>query len=146
MTCANELDMASSAPFGKTVRSESPRERWHGLRFWDDAMIRRSRTSMTIFQLKRSVDGRFRRLQRSMDGRLRRLGRSMDARFERLERSMRSMRSEITGSALENGRLAEETRRHFDVVAESLRDEIRLIAEAVGRARGPEAQSLKPKA
>ena len=71
-------------------------------------------------------------LKRSMDGRLRRLGRSMDARFERLERSMRSMRSEITGSAQENGRLAEETRRHFDVVAESLRDEIRLIAEAVG--------------
>lgn len=95
---------------------------------------------MTILQLKRSVDGRFgrlgrsmdarfERLERSMDGRLRRLGRSMDARFERLERSMRS---EITGSAQENGRLAEETRRHFDVVAESLRDEIRLIAEAVG--------------
>jgi len=107
-------------------------------------MIRRSRTSMTILQLKRSVDGRFgrlgrsmdarfERLERSMDGRLRPLGRSMDARFERLERSMRSMRSEITGSAQENGRLAEETRRHFDVVAESLRDQIRLIAEAVGR-------------
>jgi hypothetical protein len=69
-------------------------------------MIRRSRTSMTILQLKRSVDGR-----------LRRLGRSMDARFERLERSIQS---EIAQSA-------EETRRHFDVVSESMRDETRLI-------------------
>jgi len=46
------------------------------------------------------------------------LKRSMDARFRRLEKQVR-------GSE-------ERTRRHFDVVIESLHDDLRMFAEAIG--------------
>jgi hypothetical protein len=69
---------------------------------------------MTISQLKRSTDRRFDHLKRSTD-----------LRFDRLGREMRQMRREIR-------QLSEDTRRHFDVVAESLRDDLRIFADAIG--------------
>ena len=71
-------------------------------------MMRLSREPMTIAQLKRYMDRRFDRLERTKADKT----------------DLRRVRREIRQSALE-------TRRHFDVVAESLRDDIRLLAEAV---------------
>jgi hypothetical protein len=66
---------------------------------------------MTVLQLKRSVDARFGRLERSMD-----------ARFNRTDRKIEL---EIRASE-------ERVRRHFDVVAESLHDDLRMFADAIG--------------
>ncbi|HVH29606.1 MAG TPA: hypothetical protein VM818_22815 [Vicinamibacterales bacterium] len=49
----------------------------------------------------------------------------MDRRFEAIDRRFVSLESEIR-------RQAEETRRHFDVVAESLKDDFRIFADATG--------------
>ena len=65
-------------------------------------MIRRRQ--MTVAQLKRSMDSRFR---------------SVDRRFRSLEAEIR--------------RQGEQTRRHFDMVAESLRDDFRIFADAIAR-------------
>ena len=73
---------------------------------------------MTVAQLKRSMDSRF----RSVDRRFQRMQRSMDARFDQLEKTLRT---EIRESE-------ERTRRHFDVVAERLHDDMRKFAEAIG--------------
>jgi hypothetical protein len=80
---------------------------WHRHRKDDDAKIRASREPMTVLQLKRSMDARF----RSVDRRFNR-------RFDRLERELRER--------------DERLRRHFDVVVESLHDDLRMFAEAIG--------------
>ena len=94
----------------------------------DDAMIRRSREPMTIAQLMRSMDARFKRV---------------DRRFARVDASIFVLKREARRQAAETRRQfqrqSEETRghfedarRHFDVVAESLRDDMRMFAEAIG--------------
>ena len=60
------------------------------------------------------------------------LKRHMDRRFDRLERT-KADKSEIRRLREEIARSTEETRRHFDVVAESLRDDFRIFADAIGR-------------
>ena len=62
----------------------------------------------------------------------------MDRRFDRLERTKvdklefrRAITSLRTGLRGEIATSAAETRRHFDVVAEAIRDDIRILAEAV---------------
>ena len=72
-------------------------------------MMRAPREPMTIAQLKRSMDSRFRRV---------------DQRFRRVDLEFRRVREEVRQQS-------EQTRRHFDVVAESLRDDLRLFAEAI---------------
>jgi len=52
------------------------------------------------------------------------LKRSMDSRFRRVDLEFRRVREDVR-------RQSEQTRRHFDVVAESLRDDLRLFAEAI---------------
>ena len=83
---------------------------WHRHRKDDDDMMRASRQPMTIAQLKRH----------------------MDRRFDRLERT-KADKSEIRRLREEIARSAEETRRHFDIVAESLRDDFRIFADSIGR-------------
>jgi len=86
----------------------------------DDAMMRRRRTPMTILQLKKSVERRFDRLDR----------RKVDkSDLLRLREEMKSLRTELRD---EIARSAAETRRHMDVIAESLRDDLRLFADAIG--------------
>ena len=58
------------------------------------------------------------------------LKRTMDRRFDRIERT-KANKSDVRKLRSEIRRLAAETRRHFDVIAESLRSDIRLLAEAV---------------
>ena len=72
-------------------------------------MIRFPREPVTVAQLKRYVDPQFRRLR-------------SDVRL--LKRDVRELREYVSQTAIE-------TRRHFDIVAESVRQEIRLVAEAV---------------
>ena len=69
--------------------------------------MRGSDEPMTVLQLKRSMDARFQRVERSMD-----------ARFQRVEAAIRESE--------------ERSRRHFDMVAESLHDDMRMFAEAIG--------------
>ena len=71
---------------------------------------------MTIAQLKRSMDSRFRRV----DQRFTRI----DQRFGQVDLEFRRLRAEVRQQS-------EQTRRHFDVVAESLRDDLQLFAEAI---------------
>ncbi len=66
---------------------------------------------MTIAQLEQSMDHRFRKV---------------DRRFREIRREIDQLRQEVTESAAE-------TRRHFDVVAESLHDDLRIFAEAITR-------------
>ena len=67
---------------------------------------------MTIAQLKQSMDRRFDRLQRAKAD----------------KRDLRKLRNDVRNDI----RLSHaETRRHFDIVAESLRDDIRILAEGV---------------
>jgi proline dehydrogenase len=72
-------------------------------------MMRAPREPMTIAQLKRSMDSRFKQV---------------DKRFRRVDLEFRRLREEVRQQS-------EQTRRHFDVVAESLRDDLRLFAEAI---------------
>jgi len=78
--------------------------------------MRAPREPMTIAQLKRSMDSRFRRV----DQRFTRI----DQRFGQVDLEFRRLRAEVRQQS-------EQTRRHFDVVAESLRDDLQLFAEAI---------------
>jgi hypothetical protein len=73
-------------------------------------MMRRRRP-MTIAQLKLSLDHRFTRVDRRLN--------SIDRRLESLRAETRKDKDAI--------------RRHFDVVAESLRDDFRIFADAIAR-------------
>jgi hypothetical protein len=75
-------------------------------------MIRRSRKRMTISELKRAMDRRFDRVERAID------------RLERTKVDKAEFRKATATSI-------EETRRHFDVVAEALRDDIRIFADGL---------------
>jgi hypothetical protein len=103
---------------------------WHRHRSDDDAMMRALQEPMTVAQLKRSMDARFRTVDKhfqSVDRRFQSVDRrfqAVDRRFARLEREMARTRREISRSA-------EETRRHFDIVAESLRDDFRIFADGI---------------
>jgi uncharacterized protein involved in exopolysaccharide biosynthesis len=76
-------------------------------------MMHRSRTPMTIPQLKRSMNARFKRVEQRFD----RIDRRFEAESSRLRQEIREQE--------------ETTRRHFDVVVESLRDDLRLFVEAI---------------
>jgi hypothetical protein len=77
-------------------------------------MIRRSRTPMTVLQLKRTMDRRFDRTDRSNR-----------RRFTAVDAEIAELREEIRRSAAE-------TRRHMDMIAESIREDLRLFADAIG--------------
>ena len=111
-------------------------------------MIRRPRRRMTISELKRAMDRRFDRVERTKVDKLEfrraitglrtELKQAMERRFDRLERTKvdklefrRAITSLRTGLRGEIATSAAETRRHFDVVAEAIRDDIRILAEAL---------------
>lgn len=86
-----------------------------------DLSVRELKTEMDgrFHDLKTEMDGRFHGLKTEMNGRFRDLKSEMDGRFSELKTELKAeMREEHI-----------ETRRHFDVVAESLRAEIRLRLE-----------------
>ncbi len=82
-----------------------------------DLSVRELKTEIDVrfYDLKTDMDGRFRDLKTDMDGRFRDLKTEMNGRFHDLE-------TRITEAAVE-------TRRHFGVIAESLRAEMRLRLE-----------------
>jgi hypothetical protein len=84
-------------------------------------MMRTFKEPMTVEQFRRYVDPRFRTIRRDIRG-LKRDVRGLKGDVRGLKGGMKSLREHVDESALE-------TRRHFDVIAESLRSEIRLIAE-----------------
>ena len=69
---------------------------------------------MTVLQLKRTMDRRFDRTDRSNR-----------RRFTAVDAEIAELREEIRRSAAE-------TRRHMDMIAESIRDDVRLFADAIG--------------
>ena len=88
-------------------------------------MMRPRRPPMTVAQLKRSMDSRFRSVDRRFQ--------SVDRRFRSVESEIRQLRTALARSDDRNRRQFKETRRHFDVVAESLRDDFRIFADAIAR-------------
>ena len=92
-------------------------------------MIRRPRKLMTTLQLKRSIDGRFDRFERSSRRRFDRADRANQRRFTAVDAKIAAGHAEL----LEEIRRSEaETRRHMDMIAESIRDDLRLFADAIG--------------
>jgi uncharacterized protein YoxC len=114
-------------------------------------MMRISKEPMTVDQLRRYVDPRFRTIRKEIRGLKRDVGGLMrdvgglmrdvggltrdvggltrevgglKRDVAEMKREQRSLRNDVHQAAVE-------TRRHFDIVAESLRSEIRLVAEAV---------------
>ena len=81
---------------------------------------------MTIPQLKKSVDRRFERVDRRFQ--------SVERRLDRIERTMatkadlKRLREDMTRS---DARTRDELRRHFNVVAESLREDLRIFANGI---------------
>ena len=73
---------------------------------------------MTVLQLKRTMERRFDRTDRSNR-----------RRFTTVEAKIAASKAEL----LEEIRRSEaETRRHMDMIAESIRDDLRLFADAIG--------------
>jgi hypothetical protein len=73
---------------------------------------------MTVLQLQRTMDRRFDRADRSNR-----------RRFTTVEAKIAASKAEL----LEEIRRSEaETRRHMDMIAESIRDDLRLFADAIG--------------
>jgi hypothetical protein len=95
----------------------------------DDAMMRK-REPMTIDGLKRATDRQFDRLRRHMDRRFDRLDRTKADKSE-VRTAIGRLETELRRQAEQSRQQEEETRRHFDVVAESLRDDLRLFADAI---------------
>ncbi len=96
---------------------------------------------MTTSQLKRSMDRRFDRIDGRfdrIDRRLNRAKRSTDARLHNLDRKkadksdVQQLRVELAEFREEMARSAAETRRHFDVAIEGVRDDLRIFADAIG--------------
>jgi hypothetical protein len=77
---------------------------------------------LSVRELKAEMDVRFHELKTEMDGRFHELKTEMDGRFDAVDRRFDRLEVRIT-----EGEAA--TRRHFDIVAESLRAEIRLRLE-----------------
>jgi hypothetical protein len=79
----------------------------------------RDMPDLSVRDLKSEMDDRFRELKTDMDGRFRELKLEMNSRFDHMETRLdaRITEGETT------------IRRHFDIVAESLRAEIRLRLE-----------------
>ena len=84
---------------------------------------------MTTAQLKHSTDRRFDRLDRSLNRKFEKI----DQRFDKIDRRFDEVdrRFEEIGRQFEEiGRQFEESRRHSNIIAESLRDDLRLFADA----------------
>ena len=98
-------------------------------------MIRTFKEPMTVEQFRRYVDPRFRTIRRDIRGLrrdvrgLRRDVRGLNGDVRELKGDVRELRSDMKSLREHVDESALETRRHFDVIAESLRGEIRLIAE-----------------
>lgn len=87
----------------------------------------RRHSPMTVAQLKRSMDGRFRTVDRhfrSVETELRQLRMALARSDERNRRQFKDTHRRFN-------RQFEETRRHFDIVAESPRDDFRIFADAI---------------
>jgi hypothetical protein len=94
---------------------------------FDDAkMPERDMPDLSVRDLKTEMDDRFRELKTDMDGRFRELKTDMDGRFRDLKLEMDSRFERVDARITEE---AATTRRHFDIVAESLKAEIRLRLE-----------------
>lgn len=92
---------------------------------------------MTVAQLKRAMDRRFIGTDRrfvSIDRRFRQVDRrfaQVDRRFAKIERRLDRVERGLTSVRAEIVRSAKETRRHFDVVVESLHDDLRIFADGI---------------
>ena len=95
---------------------------------------------MTISELKRAMDRRFDRLERTKVDKVefRRAITGLRTELKRVERTKvdkaefrRAITRLRTGLRGEIATSAAETRRHFDVVAEAIRDDIRIFGEAL---------------
>jgi chromosome segregation ATPase len=84
-----------------------------------------NRLTVRVGRLEQSVDRGFKAVDRRFKGVDRRFE-AVDGRFEAVDHRFDRIEHTIERSA-------EETRRHFEVIAESLRDDFRLFADAIAR-------------
>jgi hypothetical protein len=87
-----------------------------------DENNREDMPDLSVRDLKTEMDGRFRDLKTDMEGGFRELRLDIDRRFERVDRRFADLDRRSREEHIE-------TRRHFDVVAESMKTEIRLMLE-----------------
>jgi len=86
---------------------------------------------MTVLQLKRSMDAGFRRVDRRFARVDRRMG-NLEGRLGSLEGRMGGLEGRVDGLTGELRQVEERLKRHFDVVVESIHDDMRIFAEAIG--------------
>ena len=104
-------------------------------------MMRAARTlrkKMTLLSLKR----RFDRLDRHLDRKFKKIDRrfeqidqrfkQVDRRFEQIDKRFEHVDRQFVELREEIARSAQKLHRHFDVVVESIHDDMRLFAEAIG--------------
>jgi phage-related tail protein len=118
-------------------------------------MMRASKEPMTVAQLERSMDRRFRSVSATIarsdrrnrrqfakiDRRFTRIDRRftkidqrftrIDRRFTKIDQQFAKIDQEFRRQSEEMRRHFEETRRHFEVIAESLRDDLRIFAGGI---------------
>ena len=94
----------------------------------------RQREAMTIDGLKRSTDRHFHRLDQRFRRRFDRIDRrfeKIDQRFEKIDQRFEKIDQRFDHLEQEMNRSAEETRRQFKIIAESMRDDLRIFADAI---------------
>jgi len=104
-------------------------------------MMRASKEPMTVAQLERLMDRRFKSVKLQIlgvrvaaarsDQRNRRQFAKIDRRFVSIDRQFAKVNQEFRRQSEETRRHFDEARRHFDVIAESLRDDLRIFADGI---------------
>jgi hypothetical protein len=111
-------------------------------------MMRASKEPMTVAQLERLMDRRFKSVKLQILGvrvaaarsdqrnrrqfaKIDRRFVSIDRRFVSIDRQFAKVNQEFRRQSEETRRHFDDARRHFDVIAESLRDDLRIFADGI---------------
>jgi chromosome segregation ATPase len=104
-------------------------------------MMRASKEPMTVAQLERSMDRRFKSVgatiarsdqrNRRQFAKIDRRFTKIDQRFTKIDQEFAKIDQEFRRQSEEMRRHFEETRQHFEVIAESLRDDLRIFADGI---------------
>jgi hypothetical protein len=88
---------------------------------------------VTLRQFQRHVDRRFDRLEKTKAGKseLRRLSARSDKRFAKFDKRFDQVDKQVAALRAQMHAHFSDARRHFDMVAESLRDDLRLFADGI---------------
>lgn len=85
---------------------------------------------MKVSELKTDMDSRFSELKTDIDARFSEFKTEMDARFGKVDDRLEGIETRLDSMDDRIGDEAKNTRRHFDVVAEDLKSQMKAAADA----------------